>query len=179
LRPLLAEDGEAVLVVAPQGAVALVAGAEQRLGDVEVALVVAGEPPGRPLGGQALELRPHQVHVAALLGAEPAHDGAAVAELVDEPDRLELAQRLAHRRAAHAETARQVFLAQARPQRDAARDDLDLQPVGQVVGAREGRCVRAHTLDRNTAGSRTSATCIPTVYVWIQTAMVAGTTAKE
>src|SRR6185437_15460440 len=84
LRPLLAEDGEAVLVIAGERTVALVPGAEQRLGDVEVALVVAGEPPGRPLGGQALELRPHQVHVAALLGAEPAHDGAAVAELVDE-----------------------------------------------------------------------------------------------
>jgi hypothetical protein len=78
-----------------------------------------------------------------------------VAELIDEPDRLQLAQRLAHRRAADAEPAREVFLAQAGAERDAPGDDLDLQPVGQVVGAGEDRCVRAHTLDRNTAAGRT------------------------
>ena len=70
-----------------------------------------------------------------------------MAELLDQADRLELAQRLADRRAADAEAGGQVLLAEARPERDAAGDDLDLELVGQVVGAREaGRaaapCVR-------------------------------------
>ena len=60
-----------------------------------------------------------------------------MAELLDQPERLELAQRLAHRRAAHAEAGGEVLLAQARPERDPAGDDLGLELVGQVVGARE------------------------------------------
>ena len=115
----------------------LVAGAQQRLGDIEVALVVAGQAPGGALGGQPLELGPHQIDVAALLGAEQAHDGAAMAELVDQADRLQLAQRLPHRRAADAEAGCQVLLAQPRAEGNAAGDDLDLELVGEVVGARQ------------------------------------------
>jgi hypothetical protein len=56
-------------------------------------------------------------------------------ELLDEPDGLELAQRLAHGRPAHAEAGGQVLLAQARPERDPAGHDLGLKLPGQVVRA--------------------------------------------
>ena len=58
-------------------------------------------------------------------------------ELLDQPDRLELAQRLADRCAADAEPGGQVFLAQAGAHRDLAGHDLDLQRTGQIVGAAE------------------------------------------
>jgi len=129
----------------------------------------ARQPPSRALGGQTLELGPHQIDVAALLGAERAHDGAAVAELVDEADRLQLSQRLAHRGAADTEAGRQVFLTQPRAQGDAAGDDLDLQLVGEVVGARQKRCVWRHTSDLNTVGCQFGHRCILLFAVWIQT----------
>ena len=60
-----------------------------------------------------------------------------MAELLDEAERLELAQRLAHGSAAHAEARSEVLLAKARPERDPPGDDLGLELVGQVVGSRE------------------------------------------
>ena len=114
---------------------ALVPGAQERLGDVEIGPVVARQAPRGAFRGQALQLRPHEIDVAALLRAEAAHDGAPVPELIHQADRLQLAQRLAHGRAAHAEAGGEILLAQPRPERDAARDDLDLQPAGEVVGA--------------------------------------------
>ena len=58
-----------------------------------------------------------------------------MAELLDQAERLELAQGLAHRGSAHAEAGCEILLAQARPERDPAGDDLGLKLVGQVVGA--------------------------------------------
>jgi hypothetical protein len=58
-----------------------------------------------------------------------------MAELLDQADRLELAQRLPHRRPAHAEPGGEVLLAQAGPEGDAAGHDLGLELAGQVVGA--------------------------------------------
>ena len=61
-----------------------------------------------------------------------------MAQLLDQADRLQLAQRLPDRRAADAEARRQVLLAQAGAERDAPGEDLDLQLVREVVRARLG-----------------------------------------
>jgi hypothetical protein len=82
---------------------ALGAGAQQRLGGGQVGVVIGGEPARCALGGEALELRPDEEDVAALVGLERLDQRPAVPELLDQADRLQLAQRLADRRAADTE----------------------------------------------------------------------------
>ena len=110
--------------------------AQQRLGGRQVGVVVVGQAAGGALGGQPLELGADEEDVAALVRLERLDQRAAVAQLLDQADRLQLTQRLADRRAADPEPRRQVLLAQAGAERDAPGEDLDLQLVGEIVRAR-------------------------------------------
>src|SRR6476620_6200492 len=79
-----------------------------------------------------------------------------MSQLLDQPDRLQLAQRLADGGTADPEALGQILLPQPGAERDPARDDLDLELVGEVVGAAgtAGRLV-GHVVDP-TAGRRPS-----------------------
>jgi hypothetical protein len=153
--------------------VALRAGAEQPLGGGQVGVVVVGETAGRALGGQALELGADEEDVAALVRLERPDQRPTVSQLLDQPDRLQLTQRLADRRAADAEPSGEVLLAQPGAERDAPGDDLDLQLVGEVVGTRRAACGSGRRdgsiLSRGLCGWEVSRECILRLAVWIQT----------
>jgi hypothetical protein len=152
--------------------VALGAGAQQRLGSGQVGVVIGGEPARCALGGEALELRPDEEDVAALVGLERLDQRPAMPELLDQADRLQLAQRLADRRAADTEACGQILLAQPRAERDAPCDDLDLQLMCQVVGPRRaaGGSGGRDGSDPIEGASRwrRSRECILRLAVWIQ-----------
>src|SRR6476646_7066631 len=135
LRALLQGDQPPLLVRCRQLLDALASGPQQRLGGVKVGVVVRGQPARGSLCRQPLRLRPHQEDVTALVGRERPHQCPAVSQLHGQPDRLQLAQRLADGGAADPEALGHVLLPQPGAERDPARDDLDLELVGEVVGA--------------------------------------------
>jgi hypothetical protein len=99
--------------------------------------------------------RPHRVDLGELAVRDLADAGAAVRLGDDEPQRLELAERLAHRRLAHAELVGDLHLHDALPGRVLALQDpreeklLDLvaqHGAGQRHGAQTSR-TRGLTLD--------------------------------
>ena len=87
----------------------------------------------RDLGGEPFELGPHRVRVADLTRCEPAHERAAIRAQLDEPARLQLAQRLADRRSADAELLGERLLPESRSRRQVAVEDARLQLRRQLV----------------------------------------------
>src|SRR4029079_13927774 len=75
--------------------------------------LVGADTGGRPAGGVALEQRAELVQVVEILGRVDPHHRAAVGDRVDEPFGLEHQERLADRRAADAELARELLFLQA------------------------------------------------------------------
>src|SRR5207342_1220427 len=91
------------------------------------------------LGGKALQLRANEERLAQLLARDRAHAHTAVRLERHEPERGELAQRLADRGAADLELVGELLLAQHGSGRELARDDRLLDHEGDVVGLRAER----------------------------------------
>ena len=77
----------------------------------------------RAAHGHALEREPDREQLAQLLDVEPHHLRAVMRHVLGEAERLELAHRLADRRDAHAERAREILEPKRRPGRQLAHDD--------------------------------------------------------
>ena len=90
---------------------------------------------------EPFELGPHLVALSDVPGRRPAHDRAAIGKQLDDPGRLELAQRFADGRAADLELLGERLLPQARADGDRAAEDLALDRRGEPVD--EGRALRA------------------------------------
>ena len=88
------------------------------LGDVGVARDAAGEP-----RGERLEHREHVEHVAHVLRVNRAHDRAARRHQLDQPFAREELERLAQRRARHAELRAELAFVDARARQQRALDD--------------------------------------------------------
>ena len=88
------------------------------------------------LGREPLELRAHLVGAADLPGREAADERAAVRTELDEPARLQLAQRLPDRRPADAELLGESLLAQPGPGRKRAVEHARVQGGSELVDER-------------------------------------------
>ena len=84
------------------------------------------------------------------------HDGAALRMQPHEPLALERRERLAHRRRAHAEAARQLDLAQAAAGLQRAGHDVPAQALGDQPGYRAGSAQRVSASAADIAGSMPS-----------------------
>ena len=131
----------------------------------------AGEPLGCELGGELLQYGTHRVALGDLVGAHRPHSCAAEGLGLDEPQDLELAQRLAHRRLADTELLGDPQLDDALARLVVALDDalhedvLDLVAKDRAVHRHGGRSRRrsvmatavgrAARVSRVTAGART------------------------
>src|SRR5581483_3910404 len=101
--------------------------------DVELVLVDAAR---RELGGHAFELRAHLVGVANLTRRRRAHERTAMGPHLDETARLQLAERLADRRATDAELLGERRLSQPFPRHELTAQHSRLQGRGELVDER-------------------------------------------
>ena len=112
---------------------------------------------GRLLGRERLEHGAHRVGLEQLLLGDRAHRAAAVGLVVHAAELLEIAQRLAHRRLAALELARDLRLHEPLPRRvgpghDALEDAiLDLVAQERLVERRRGAGRRPRRVPPSTA----------------------------
>jgi len=94
---------------------------------VELALgdVLRREPRGAPFGAN-----PRGVEVLHVVGRETDDPDAAVGDVLDDPLGGELLERLADRRLADTQRAREPLLTEPLARWDAPLEDLDAQPIG-------------------------------------------------
>ena len=117
------------------------------------AVDVAVEPLRRLLRRELLEHGAHGVDLDQLGLAEPAHARAAKRLRLDEPQQLEIAQRLAHRRLARAELVRDARLDEPLARLQLAADDAVEQDVLHLL-AQHGSRDRAHAVPAATIRHR-------------------------
>lgn len=97
---------------------------------------------GRNPGGQALELGPHDIGLPDITRGRGADRRPPVRYDLDEPDRLELADRLPDRGAADAKLPSEMLLAQPRPDRDIPVHHALLDPIGETIRKGSIACSR-------------------------------------
>jgi ABC-2 type transport system ATP-binding protein len=134
VHPIDRERGVGHVAAADLLAHALGERREALLSQVEALEVGGGDAGCRLRGGQALELGADQERLAQLGRRQRAHADAAVGNRRHEAQGLEALERLAHRRAADAESLADVLLPEHLTGREHARDDLVLEHAGEVVG---------------------------------------------
>src|SRR5262245_15633678 len=106
---------------------------EPPLRAVQPVELLRADPLGCERRCKCLELGAHLVGVADLARREAPYERAAVRLELDEPGRLQLSERLADGRAADAELLGERLLAEPRPRRELAAQDLRLDLVRQLV----------------------------------------------
>jgi hypothetical protein len=117
-----------------QGAVVALGGARERLGDVGEGVRLLGRAVRRGARrDKTVDLAPHLEHAQLPADIELGHQHAAARQHPHQPLAREPVQRLAHRRAAHAEAPRERRLRHACPGGELEGDDQLLEPI---VGAR-------------------------------------------